>query len=161
MNTQKIVKTLGNKLGWALVGGAGLGAALMYLFDPKNGGRRRSLTRDKAGKVARQGGDKLAATARDLRNRSVGTAREATGRFKRQTPTDQVLAERVRAELGHLTTPGVVEVNAHQGCITLTGQVPSEGVDDLLKTVRRVRGVTEVDNRLMVEFDGGRAATGS
>ena len=33
--------------GVALVGGVGLGAALMYIFDPDRGKRRRALIRDK------------------------------------------------------------------------------------------------------------------
>ena len=36
--------------GVALIGGVGLGAALMYIFDPDRGGRRRALIRDKFGR---------------------------------------------------------------------------------------------------------------
>ena len=32
----------------AILGGIGMGAALMYLFDPDSGRRRRALIRDKA-----------------------------------------------------------------------------------------------------------------
>lgn len=43
----------------ALIGGAGLGAALMYIFDPDRGKRRRAVIRDKV----EAAGNKLSDTA--------------------------------------------------------------------------------------------------
>ena len=45
----------------ALLGGIGIGAALMYLLDPDRGRRRRALVRDKAVHFARVSGDRLGA----------------------------------------------------------------------------------------------------
>ena len=38
----------------ALIGGAGLGAGLMYLLDPDRGKRRRALVRDQAARSVRR-----------------------------------------------------------------------------------------------------------
>ena len=60
----------------ALLTGFGIGAALMYLFDPDRGGRRRALIRDKAVKLNRQTRDALEGKAKDLSNRAKGVAHE-------------------------------------------------------------------------------------
>ena len=58
----------------AILAGAGLGAAAMYLFDPQGGGRRRALIRDKAVKFNRQARETFEGTVSDLSNRAKGTA---------------------------------------------------------------------------------------
>ena len=60
-----------------LIAGAGIGALLMYLFDPKGGGRRRALIRDKAVGVSHDIRDKVSAKRRDLSNRAKGLIHEA------------------------------------------------------------------------------------
>ena len=49
-----------------LIRGAGIGAALMYFFDPERGARRRAMARDKLNRVTHVTGDSLGSTARDL-----------------------------------------------------------------------------------------------
>jgi len=61
----------------AILGGVGLGAALMYLFDPSGGGRRRALIRDKAVGLSNDASDALGSKGRDLRNRAKGVLHEA------------------------------------------------------------------------------------
>jgi hypothetical protein len=56
--------------------GLGIGAGLMYLFDPKDGNRRRALIRDKAIKLNRQTRDAIDGTVKDLSNRAKGTVHE-------------------------------------------------------------------------------------
>lgn len=60
-----------------LLAGAGIGALLMYLFDPKGGGRRRALIRDKAVGVSHDIRDTVSAKGRDLSNRAKGLIHEA------------------------------------------------------------------------------------
>jgi hypothetical protein len=60
----------------AILSGLGIGAALMYLFDPQGGGRRRALIRDKAVKLNRQTRDALDGTMKDLSNRTKGMVHE-------------------------------------------------------------------------------------
>ncbi len=56
----------------ALLGGAGIGAGLMYFFDPVDGRRRRALIRDQLRHWLGKSDDALAATARDMANRARG-----------------------------------------------------------------------------------------
>ena len=60
----------------ALLAGLGAGAAIMYLFDPQGGGRRRALIRDKATKINRQTREAIEGRAKDLSNRAQGVAHE-------------------------------------------------------------------------------------
>ncbi|MGI8997363.1 MAG: MBL fold metallo-hydrolase, partial [Pyrinomonadaceae bacterium] len=67
----------GLSTGLLLIGGIGLGAALMYLFDPERGRRRRALVRDKVIGATNQAGQLLGQTSRDLQNRTRGVVAEA------------------------------------------------------------------------------------
>jgi hypothetical protein len=60
----------------AILGGIGIGAAIMYLFDPQGGNRRRTLIRDKAIKFNRQTRESIEAKAKDLSNRAKGAVHE-------------------------------------------------------------------------------------
>src|SRR5436190_14701782 len=60
--------------GLALLSGAGLGAGLMYLFDPEMGRRRRALARDKAVRLGHEAQETADTVGRDLRNRAQGLA---------------------------------------------------------------------------------------
>ncbi len=62
---------------------AGLaGAALMYIFDPNSGKRRRAMARDQVIAANRKTREAIAGKAKDLRNSAEGLAtrlREANG----------------------------------------------------------------------------------
>jgi hypothetical protein len=60
----------------AFIGGAGLGAVLMYLFDPDRGRRRRKLLGDQIMHVVSQSDAVINTTARDLRNWARGMLAE-------------------------------------------------------------------------------------
>jgi BON domain-containing protein len=130
---------------------AGLGAGLMYLLDPQAGGRRRALARDKAVHVMKKGGEAARKTSRHLGNRTRGLVAEAGSRLRREHPDDRKLRERVRAELGRAVShPGAIEVTAQDGLVILSGPVLASELDQLLATVRSVRGVKDVENHLEV-----------
>jgi hypothetical protein len=61
----------------AILGGIGAGAALMYLFDPNGGNRRRALIRDKAVGLSHDVRDTVGKRSRDLSNRAKGLLHEA------------------------------------------------------------------------------------
>ena len=61
----------------ALLGGIGLGAAVMYVLDPQGGRRRRAFARDKAMSLASKTSKVVSARSRDLANRAKGVAAEA------------------------------------------------------------------------------------
>lgn len=145
-DTDSIIRT-----GATLLGGLGLGAALMYVLDPERGKRRRALVRDKAVRVANRTGERLEARSRDLKNRVRGVAAEAKSLTRDEPVDDVVLEERVRAEIGRaVTTPGGIEVSVAGGAVTLSGPVLANEIEDLLSAVRGVRGVEEVVNALGV-----------
>jgi osmotically-inducible protein OsmY len=69
-------------------------------------------------------------------------------------PADNVLAARVRAQIGHVVSnAGAIDVTAHQGRVTLSGPIPANEEKKLLSTVESVPGVTEVVNQLEVHQD--------
>ena len=65
----------------AILSGIGIGAALMYLFDPKGGNRRRALIRDKAVALKNDAGEAISGRAKDLSNRAKGLMHEAKSTF--------------------------------------------------------------------------------
>lgn len=137
----------------AIVGAVGLGAALMYFFDPDRGSRRRALVRDKveaAGNKATIYAEKM---SRDIRNRAYGMAAETKALFRHEDVTDDVLADRVRAKLGRYSIH-VGEVRAHDGIVTLTGPILADELPTVLRATRFVRGVKAVDNQLTVHAEG-------
>ncbi len=149
-----------NRQQWTLLGGAGLGAGLgagiMYLLDPQQGRRRRALARDKAVHGMRLAGTALGKTSRDVGNRTRGLAARLEGRLKGDGAGDEVIAERVRARLGHVVShPGAIEVRVEDGHARLSGPVLADEVDEVLTSVRRVRGVRAVESRLEVHAEPG------
>lgn len=138
----------------ALLAGLGLGAALMYVLDPKRGARRRALIRDQANSALRTGRREFRRRTEDLKHRAEGAVAELRGRFKERNNgavDDEQLAERVRAELGHkVHHTSALDVTAHDGIVTLAGQIPREELPDVLATAKRVRGVEQVRDELRV-----------
>src|SRR5207249_9311472 len=136
---------------FAPVAGAAIGAGLMYVLDPIAGARRRAMVRDQLVSARSRLDDVACATWRDLGNRADGMWAEFLGRFAPEQVGDDVLRERVRAELGTLVRyPGLVEVQADNGLVVLAGAVPADEAQELIRCVRAIRGVTRVENRLDV-----------
>jgi hypothetical protein len=102
--------------------GAGIGAALAFIADPR-GGRRRALARDqfvRAGHRARAAFD---STARDIANRTSGIVAAARGRWEDERVDDRRLLERVRATLGRVCAhPHAIDVDVMHGHIALRGR---------------------------------------
>jgi hypothetical protein len=140
----------------SFLAGAGLGAGVMYYFDPDCGGRRRSYLRDQfASSQCRmtRAGDVL---RRDASNRFEGTLAEIRAAFRHDQPPDEVLVSRVRARLGRSTShPSAIVVDAHEGCVRLSGPVLVNEVQNVVRNVRRVRGVQHVENALEVHEHAG------
>ncbi|HWP45490.1 MAG TPA: SRPBCC family protein [Blastocatellia bacterium] len=140
----------------SLIGGIGLGAGLMYILDPDRGNRRRALMRDKTVRAARKMGDAIDTTARDIRHRARGVVSEARSMFAKEEVPDDVLVARVRSKMGRVVShPHSIEVTANRGRVTLSGPILESEVDNLLKSVWAVRGVTEVENKLEPHKEAG------
>lgn len=142
---------------WTLAGGLGLGAALMYLFDPDKGRRRRALVRDRAVHVYHKAADGLGYASRGVAQRARALSARTRSLLTQSWVSDEVLAERVRSKVGHvLFHPGSIEVSVKDGRVILAGPILAGEVEDLLARVSRVRGVTGIENRLDIheEADG-------
>lgn len=76
---------------FAILGGLGIGAGLMYLLDPEKGNQRRALIRDKAGKLTRQTQATVSGKVKDLSNRAQGLLHESKTAFgsEEETSTTQ------------------------------------------------------------------------
>jgi uncharacterized membrane protein len=94
---------------------------------------------------------------RDLCNRTRGVMAETQGLFRSEEEvSDEVLAERVRAELGRVVShPSAVAVTASHGRVTLSGPILASEEHAALRCVSAVRGVQNVDNRLEVHQQPG------
>lgn len=139
------------------LGAVGLGAAIMYVLDPRQGGRRRALARDKVVKFAHTSSDAAGQVSRDLRNRAVGAVAEAGSWWRRDVVVaDEVVEERVRAKIGPILRHSrSVDVTVRNGHVTLSGPILADEVDRLLKRIASIRGVTSVENRLEVHQEPG------
>lgn len=135
----------------SLLGAAAVGAGLMYVFDPEKGKRRRGVIYSKLSHARRVTSEAIDTVSRDARNRVYGAVASIKSVFKQQPIRDDVLAEHVRAKLGFLVAhPGSIEVNVQQGRVILSGPILAEEVEQLLAAIQRMRGVTEIENRLEV-----------
>ena len=134
----------------ALLGGIGIGAALMYYLDPARGARRRGLLRDQLTHAARVASEAAGTTSRDFANRARGIAAEVRALGSTDEADDDVLVQRVRAVLGRtISHPSAIEVTADGGEVTLSGDILASEVDQIIKEVEKVRGVTQVNNALV------------
>lgn len=125
------------------------GAVLMYLLDPAQGRTRRALLRDRLTGAWHDTEDFLGKATRDLRNRAGGTVARSVSHVRPDRSDDETIVERVRAKLGrYVTHPRAIDVEAHDGVVSLSGPVLRGEAEDLIGAVSSVRGVHEVLNRL-------------
>jgi hypothetical protein len=142
------------KSSWTWLGAAALGAGAMYFLDPRSGGRRRALVRDKGVHTRRRIREVADKTANDVRNRAVGLAARSRRLWHRgpvSPPSNPQLVERVRAMLGRVVShPSALEVTASDGRVRVSGPILVSEAERLLRAVRRVPGVREVEEALDV-----------
>jgi len=144
------------------VGAAGTGAAMMYLFDPERGKRRRAYVGEKAGRAARVAGREVERNSRDLANRARGAAIEAGKKLSKNAAPDEVLAERVRSKLGRvLSHPLAVDVSAERGVVELRGAVPRSERRRAIRSAESVRGVRAVRYDALRTYSDENAISGA
>lgn len=143
-----------NRQQLAMLSGIGLGAALMYAFDPDRGKHRRAGVRDKLVSATDKAADAVSATAPDLRNRAHGLYAGVTS--NNELTSDDVLVARVRSKIGRVVShPSAIEVTADQGQVTLRGPILAHELNDLLTTMAKIPGLVKVDNQLDVHKQAG------
>jgi osmotically-inducible protein OsmY len=133
----------------------GVGAGLMYLFDPNRGRTRRAIVRDKAASLYSASGEAVARTTQDLRNRAAGVAAGTKSMLKSEPASDHKLVARVRSKMGrYVSHPHAVHVEANNGNVTLRGSILSHEAGKFLRCVKSIPGVQSVDNQLDVQGAG-------
>ncbi|MGE5376157.1 MAG: SRPBCC family protein [Bacteroidota bacterium] len=129
----------------------GLGAGMMYFFDPQQGGRRRAQIENQINKWISDLDTSIDTGKRDLRNRTRGLLSEMTARLSDQVAPDWILEERVRSNFGRISNnTRAVDVRADGGYIYLTGPALREDRDAILKAAARTRGVYGVEDELQL-----------
>lgn len=117
--------------------GAATGAGLAFFGNR----RRRAYLRDKLYSYTKHGWEAANRKALDLAHRTKGTFAELRGRFEGPVP-DDILVERVRAALGHVTNHAhAIEVHAEDGDVRLSGPVDAREHARIFRAVEAVRGV--------------------
>src|SRR5262245_45272534 len=139
-------------------GGFAARAALMYLYDPSRGKRRRAGVRDKTLKTYTDFARQLEKAGRDLSHRAQGVLAEARDFGPRPDP--YVLAERVKTRIGRVVShPHAIHVTNEDGVITVEGPVLKKEVEPLLRAVRSVSGVRQLRDRLEVHEEPGNISS--
>jgi BON domain len=139
-----------------VVSAVGLGAGLMYVFDPDRGKRRRALLHNKAEHATRIAADVAGKTRRDVRNHLLGAFAEIESLFRTREISDDVLEARVRSKLGRVVShPHAIEVKMDKGIVTLSGPVLADELHPLLDAVAAVSGVKSIENWLEVHEHAG------
>jgi len=129
-----------------------LGAGVAFFFDSRAGGRRRALVRDKLIHFRNVLRITVQRDAHDLGNRARGLVAETKTRLASEDVTDDVLIERVRAKLGHVSLHAhAIEVYPKgKGIVELKGPISAIEYPRVLAAVRLVPGVRGLDDDLIV-----------
>ncbi len=130
--------------------GLGAGAGAWYLFDPKEGAKRRRRLRDKAiviGYEARRQSRKALKSAHDATDAVTGLFAD---KLSRGDNGQDGLADRVQAKVSKLTTHPSVKATARHGKVTLSGPILAAEAGSLIAHVAAMRGVNEVVDKLEV-----------
>jgi hypothetical protein len=129
--------------------GLAMGAGLMFVLDPRQGGARRALVRDKSARALHDVEHAARIGAKDLGHRGEGLVARFFG-ADHEPVSEVTLEERVRARLGHVCRhPQAVTVRARgRGEIELKGPVESDEAERVLSAIARVRGVRAIDDDL-------------
>lgn len=136
---------------------AALAAGVAYFFDPRSGRRRRAMLRDQLVHAGHVTTNFVAKASRDAQHRTHGLYSGALSRFRSGNTEDAVVQERVRTELGRLSThPGAIHVTCTGGVIRLQGDILEEEIDGVMEGVERVRGVQNVVSELRPHPQPGR-----
>jgi hypothetical protein len=131
---------------------AGIGAGLMFFFDPQQGNRRRKLVVDRAGGFFRRGVRKGERAGRAVGAEAYGVTQKVKHRKEEEKEFDDVtLKGKVETEIFRdADAPkGQVDVNVVDGVVFLRGEVEGEDmIRDLEKATKKVSGVKAVENLL-------------
>jgi len=137
-----------------LLGGLAVGALAMFVVDPSQGSRRRSQLQDKMSHATHKTSKLMDRFVRDAHNRLLGLQAQARRIMapKSLKPIDNhVLEARVRSRLGReIPQFDEVLISAHEGTISLSGNISAEEESRLLEVVEAIPGVQAVQHNLEI-----------
>ncbi len=142
-------RTRSNETAWMnWVAGIAVGALAMYIADPSEGRRRRTLLQEKMSSYSHRTQRLLGGKVRDARNRLTGLQAEAIRMIapRQAKPIDNhVLEARVRLRVARAFPQlGELMVDADEGMVTLGGHISAEDEGPLLELVEGIPGVEAV-----------------
>ena len=148
---REYLKTASPQVALGLIAGGLVGAGVMYLFDIRQGNRRRAVARDKAVKVLSRSSLAAGKTFRHLRNRLEGVV---AGLTRTVIPeggvSDRKLIDRIRSVVGRsIPHPGAVDFVAHEGRVTVRGYMKPHEAGQMIQAIERIPGVRSVDNQII------------
>ena len=150
--------------GMSMVAGAALGATAMYFCDPHRGKARRTELQQKAASAARQTGHGVATKAEDLLNRAKGAVAKADAAFERDEEgiDDDVVAERIRSHMGHITERAAdIQTEVVSGIVVLHGTVSPDKHRQMIDEILKIPGVKGVRDRLVPAGSGRKVPAAS
>ncbi len=136
-----------------MLAGAALGAAAMYLSDPRLGRRRRAQLFDRLQSMRTGAVGAGDAMLHDAGNRLGGLRAKLLDAWQGEPAqaTEDVLSARVRARLGRLVShPHAIKVTAVGSRLILSGTILADERQYLLEQARKTPGVSEVEDFLTV-----------
>ncbi len=130
----------------------GIGAGLMYFFDPEQGNRRRKMLVDRGGAFFRRGARRTTQAGRGVAATAYGVRQKTTHLREEEKDLDDVtLARKVETEIfrGAGAPKGKVDVNAVDGVVYLRGELEDRAeIERLGEAAGKVEGVRGVENLL-------------
>jgi len=136
---------------WILMGGIGLGAGAIaaYLSDPKQGPIRRAKLVKGAGRLWQRTTGEVKKSLVDAQHHLAGVSARFYSSLRVEEPPGQVLEARIRSRIGRvLPHPRKVHVICDHGLVTLWGTVPQDEIYRLLRVVKAVPGVKDIQEHL-------------
>ena len=134
-------------------GGAGIGIALMFFFDPQSGRRRRHVLADRFTAFFRRRWRRAARAGRVAGSYGYGLTQRASHVREQPKPDmdDVTLTRKLETALFRDADipKGQINVNVEDRVAYLRGEVGTpELLDQLEKKARKVKGVRDVENLL-------------
>lgn len=133
--------------------GAVAGAAALYLFDPRMGGRRRAILGDRVGSVARRGAHRLGRLTRYAGLTLASTRGRVAGQISRdgdgEYVDDPTITDRVESQVfrDQDLPKGELNIDTVGGVVMIRGEVERADVmNEIIARTWRVEGVKDVRN---------------
>ncbi|HZR27713.1 MAG TPA: BON domain-containing protein, partial [Terriglobales bacterium] len=136
---------------WILMGAIGLGAGAItaYLTDPRQGPARRARLVKSSGRLWERAAGHAKKSLLDTQHHLTGISARFHSSLRADEPSGQVLEARVRSRIGRvLSHPRKLHVLCDHGLVTLWGTVPQNEIYQLLRAVKAVPGVKEIQEHL-------------